>query len=171
MKNKMPSKLYQPLSTHLTIWSLHRGVEKHWGDRHSATESQPATPILTCICYLNVFLNRLLENQTKMSKSFCWTCSPQASPLSLQDSSLWMHLPKHHGHWSHGEDEVLAVPQEPPALPRDGGWDEDMLPLCARGQDTCLAPTCSSFGSKTTPFLQHQRDWSCEMERCRGSNG
>lgn len=86
MKNKMPSKLYQPLSTHLTIWSLHRGVEKHWGDRHSATESQPATPILTCICYLNVFLNRLLENQTKMSKSFCWTCSPQASPLSLQDS-------------------------------------------------------------------------------------
>lgn len=70
----------------------------------------------------------------------------------------------------------MGAPQEPPAVHRDGGWGggweryhADVLLLCACGQDTCLAPTCSSLGLKTTPFLQHQRDWSCEMERYRGA--
>lgn len=70
----------------------------------------------------------------------------------------------------------MEAPQEPPAAHRDGGWaggwdrhQDDVLPLCARGQDTCLAPTCSCLGLKTTPFLQHRRGWSCEMERYRGA--
>lgn len=56
-----------------------------------------------------------------------------------------------------------AVPQEPPALPRDGGWDGDraeMLPLCAAGQDTCLA----HIWLENHSFPPARGDWSCDME-------
>lgn len=164
MKNKMPSKLHQPLPTHLKIRSLHRRENRHWAPLNPSQphQSWPASVTL-------MFFWMSIKKPNKNEQIFLLHLHGTGKSFVSAGLSLWMHLPKHRGHWS---QEVLAVPQEPPALPRDGGWDgfsADMVPLCAHGQDTCLAPTCSSLGLKTTLFLQHRRDWSCGMERCRGA--
>lgn len=111
----MPSKFFQPFSTHLTIRLLHRRRDRHWAPL------DPNQPHQFCICYLNGFLNAYKKINQKRANLF-------AEP---------------------------AAPQEPPAEPRDG-FRAEMCTLCAHGQDTCLAPTCSSPGLETTPFLQHQ---------------
>lgn len=155
----MLSKLYQPLSTHLTI----RRGDRHWAplNPNQPHQSWPVSVTLT----FSWMSTKIKQKQTNLFVEPA--CLRQV--LCLQDS-LWMPLSQNTVDidptwWRWGPGSA----QEPSAVPRDGGWgghSADTVPLC---QDTHPAPTCSSLGLKTIPFLQHQRDWSCERENYRGA--
>lgn len=73
-----------------------------------------------------------MKDQTRTSKSFPWTCLPQQALCPCR-TLLWMHLPEHADIDPTWRGWGPGSAQEPPAVPREGGWDghrADVVPLC-----------------------------------------
>lgn len=160
--------------SHLTTRSSHRV----WG-RHRALlnpnqpHHQPWTRMIQiCMVNLNVLLkvykksNRnehiFSSNLAAMIKS-SFFAGP--SPVNAPPKTPWPLS-------SCGENEVTELHHELPPWHADGkvgcATGQAMLkcsPLCARGQDTCTAPICSTLRLIAAYFLEHQGDWGFKMKR------